>query len=85
MAELLPALFSELVIDVFVRLIWDSEEEDEVRKGRGCMLQYQSSPLRVLTAFSAQTETPDGDVSRTYFLGPDWQVIGWLPPARDTW
>uniref|UniRef100_A0A674P770 Uncharacterized protein n=1 Tax=Takifugu rubripes TaxID=31033 RepID=A0A674P770_TAKRU len=33
-----------------------SEEEDEMRKGRGCMLHYQSSPLKVLTHFTAQTE-----------------------------
>ncbi|CAF90877.1 unnamed protein product, partial [Tetraodon nigroviridis] len=53
------------------RLIWDSEEEDEMRKGRGCMLHYQSSPLRVLTPFIAQA---DGGASIAYFLGPDWQL-----------
>ncbi|TNM91798.1 hypothetical protein fugu_018809, partial [Takifugu bimaculatus] len=62
------------------RLTWDSEEEDEMRKGRGCMLHYQSSPLKVLTHFTAQTEPQvladplAGDASMDYFLGPDWQV-----------
>lgn len=58
--------------------MWDSEEEEDMRKGRGCMLQYQSSPLRVLTHFTAQTDLlPDpltGDQLVEYFLGPDWQV-----------
>uniref|UniRef100_A0A3Q1J5U4 Uncharacterized protein n=1 Tax=Anabas testudineus TaxID=64144 RepID=A0A3Q1J5U4_ANATE len=36
------------------RSTWDSEEEDDMRKGRGCMLQYQHSTLRVLTPFIAQ-------------------------------
>lgn len=68
------------MIGLFIRLIWDSEEEDEMRKGRGCMLHYQSSPLKVSTHFTAQTEPPAladplaGDASVKYFLGPDWQV-----------
>lgn len=66
-----------------VRLIWDSEEEDEMRKGRGCVLHYQSSPLRVLTPFIAQTEqTLDGDASVAYFLGPEWQVTGCFSPLE---
>ncbi|XP_033502191.2 transmembrane protein 132D isoform X1 [Epinephelus lanceolatus] len=62
------------------RSTWDSEEEEEMRKGRGCMLQYQHSTLRVLTPFIAQTDTevlPDpltGAEPVEYFLGPDWQV-----------
>ncbi|XP_067341376.1 transmembrane protein 132D [Channa argus] len=62
------------------RSTWDSEEEEEMRKGRGCMLQYQHSTLRVLTPFIAQTDgegQPDpltGAHPVEYFLGPDWQV-----------
>uniref|UniRef100_A0A8C6V692 Si:dkey-1d7.3 n=1 Tax=Neogobius melanostomus TaxID=47308 RepID=A0A8C6V692_9GOBI len=59
---------------------WDSGEEEEMRKGKGCMLQYQLSPIRVLTPFTAQADkealpaplTPEYFVE--YFLGPDWQV-----------
>lgn len=63
-----------------VRSIWDSEEEEEMRKGRGCMLQYQHSTLRVFTPFVAQADSevlPDpltGAEPVDYFLGPDWQV-----------
>ncbi|KAF1377389.1 hypothetical protein PFLUV_G00200310 [Perca fluviatilis] len=62
------------------RSTWDSEEEEEMRKGRGCMLQYQHSTLRVLTPFMAQTdaEAPSDPLTGAdpveYFLGPDWQV-----------
>ncbi|XP_076614790.1 transmembrane protein 132D [Chaetodon auriga] len=62
------------------RSTWDSEEEEEMRKGRGCMLQYQHSTLRVLTHFIAQADAevlPDlltGPEPVEYFLGPDWQV-----------
>ncbi|XP_074474128.1 transmembrane protein 132D-like [Sebastes fasciatus] len=62
------------------RSTWDSEEEEEMRKGRGCMLQYQHSTLRVLTPFIAQADAempPDpltGAEPVEYFLGPDWQV-----------
>ncbi|XP_071322906.1 transmembrane protein 132D [Trachinotus anak] len=62
------------------RSTWDSEEEEEMRKGRGCMLQYQHSTLRVLTPFVAQAGAevlPDlltGAEPVEYFLGPDWQV-----------
>lgn len=65
---------------ILVRSTWDSEEEEEMRKGRGCMLQYQHSTLRVLTPFIAQTDAeslPDpltGAQTGEYFLGPDWQV-----------
>ena len=51
-----------------------------MRKGRGCMLQYQHSTLRVLTPFMAQTdaEAPSDPLTGAdpveYFLGPDWQV-----------
>lgn len=63
-----------------VRSTWDSEEEEEMRKGRGCMLQYQHSALRVRTHFMAQADAealPDpltGAEPVEYFLGPDWQV-----------
>nr|XP_061800466.1 transmembrane protein 132D-like [Nerophis lumbriciformis] len=57
---------------------WNSEEEEEMRKGRGCMLQYQHSTLRVLTHFEADSDlVPDlltGAKTLDYFLGPDWQV-----------
>ncbi|XP_068191181.1 transmembrane protein 132D-like [Antennarius striatus] len=62
------------------RSTWDSEEEEEMRKGRGCMLQYQYSIMRVLTQFIAQVDNevlPDsltGTNPVEYFLGPDWQV-----------
>ncbi|KAI7796212.1 putative transmembrane protein 132D [Triplophysa rosa] len=54
------------------RVSWDTEEDDE-RKGRGCMLQYQHSLIRVLTVFTADSPDPSGP-SPAYFLGPDWQV-----------
>ncbi|KAM6902723.1 transmembrane protein 132D [Xenentodon cancila] len=62
------------------RSTWDSEEEEEMRKGRGCMLQYQHSTLRVLTPFVAQSDaevlpkTVTGKEPVEYFLGSDWQV-----------
>ncbi|XP_030005373.1 transmembrane protein 132D-like [Sphaeramia orbicularis] len=62
------------------RSTWDSEEEEEMRKGRGCMLQYQHSTVRVLTPFIAQPDTemlPDALTEEEpveYFLGSDWQV-----------
>ncbi|XP_023125077.3 transmembrane protein 132D-like [Amphiprion ocellaris] len=62
------------------RSTWDSEEEEEMRKGRGCMLQYQHSTLRVLTPFIAQPDAevlPDpltGEEPVEYFLGSDWKV-----------
>uniref|UniRef100_A0A3B1J4E2 Si:dkey-1d7.3 n=1 Tax=Astyanax mexicanus TaxID=7994 RepID=A0A3B1J4E2_ASTMX len=52
---------------------WESEEDDE-KKGRGCMLQYQHSLVRVLTAFTAEaSDSNSGSVSEK-FLGPDWLV-----------
>lgn len=51
---------------------WDTEEDDE-RKGRGCMLQYQHSLIRVLTVFTAESPDPSRP-SPAYFLGSDWQV-----------
>uniref|UniRef100_A0A8C3GAS9 Uncharacterized protein n=1 Tax=Cyclopterus lumpus TaxID=8103 RepID=A0A8C3GAS9_CYCLU len=62
------------------RSTWDSDEEEEMRKGRGCMLQYQHSTLKVLTSFIAQADAevpPDpltGGEPVEFFLGPDWQV-----------
>ena len=62
------------------RSTWDSEEDEETRKGRGCMLQYQSSLLRILTPFMAQSSSemsPDpltGKVPLDYFLGSNWLV-----------
>ncbi|XP_072311381.1 transmembrane protein 132D-like [Eucyclogobius newberryi] len=62
------------------RLNWDSEEEEEMRKGRGCMLQYQHSSIRVLTPFTAQSDTealpapPTQEEPVEYFMGSDWQL-----------
>ncbi|KAJ0057220.1 hypothetical protein NL108_002162, partial [Boleophthalmus pectinirostris] len=57
---------------------WDSEEEEEMRKGRGCMLQYQHSPIRVLTPFIAQSDSESPPSTQEepleYLMGPDWQV-----------
>uniref|UniRef100_A0A3Q2P9K1 Si:dkey-1d7.3 n=1 Tax=Fundulus heteroclitus TaxID=8078 RepID=A0A3Q2P9K1_FUNHE len=39
------------------RSTWDSEEDEDMRKGRGCMLQYQLSAVRVLTPFVAQPDS----------------------------
>ncbi|XP_035020963.1 transmembrane protein 132D [Hippoglossus stenolepis] len=49
---------------------WNSEEED--RKGKGCMLQYQHALVRVLTHFVAEQADPRDP--KAYFLGSDWQV-----------
>uniref|UniRef100_A0A671RAP8 Si:dkey-1d7.3 n=1 Tax=Sinocyclocheilus anshuiensis TaxID=1608454 RepID=A0A671RAP8_9TELE len=54
------------------KVSWDTEEEDE-RKGRGCMLQYQHSLIRVLRVFTAESPDPSSP-SPAYFLGSDWQV-----------
>ncbi|CAB1332680.1 unnamed protein product [Coregonus sp. 'balchen'] len=63
------------------RTSWDSEEEEEMRKGRGCMLQYQHTVVRVLTPFVAEPSDPAPDPmagkvggSLESFLGTDWQV-----------
>uniref|UniRef100_A0A087YP36 Si:dkey-1d7.3 n=1 Tax=Poecilia formosa TaxID=48698 RepID=A0A087YP36_POEFO len=62
------------------RSTWDSEEDEDMRKGRGCMLQYQLSPVRVLTSFVAQPDSEvlpgplTGEEPVEYFLGSDWQV-----------
>ncbi|PWA26382.1 hypothetical protein CCH79_00000765, partial [Gambusia affinis] len=62
------------------RSTWDSEEDEDMRKGRGCMLQYQLSTVRVLTPFMAQPESEvlpgplTGEEPVEYFLGSDWQV-----------
>ncbi|XP_056136124.1 transmembrane protein 132D [Lampris incognitus] len=49
---------------------WNSEEED--RKGKGCMLQFQHALVRVLTHFTAEQADPRDP--QAYFLGSDWQV-----------
>ncbi|KAG7498414.1 hypothetical protein JOB18_007974 [Solea senegalensis] len=63
------------------RSTWDSDEDEDMRKGRGCMLQYQHSALRVLTPFVAQAAAAapsdlltESEEAVEYFLGPDWQV-----------
>ncbi|MEQ2187466.1 hypothetical protein GOODEAATRI_004972 [Goodea atripinnis] len=51
-----------------------------MRKGRGCMLQYQLSTVRVLTPFVAQSDSEvlpgplTGEEPVEYFLGSEWQV-----------
>ncbi|XP_040010372.1 transmembrane protein 132D [Xiphias gladius] len=49
---------------------WNSEEDD--RKGKGCMLQFQHALVRVLTHFVAEQMDPRDP--KAYFLGSDWQV-----------
>uniref|UniRef100_A0A665WN32 Transmembrane protein 132D n=1 Tax=Echeneis naucrates TaxID=173247 RepID=A0A665WN32_ECHNA len=49
---------------------WTSEEDD--RKGKGCMLQFQHALVRVLTHFVAEQADPRDP--KAYFLGSDWQV-----------
>lgn len=49
---------------------WNSDEDD--RKGKGCMLQFQHALVRVLTHFMAEQEDPRDP--KAYFLGSDWQV-----------
>ncbi|KAM9394223.1 transmembrane protein 132D [Pholidichthys leucotaenia] len=49
---------------------WNSDEDD--RKGKGCMLQFQHALVRVLTHFIAEQEDPRD--TKAYFLGSDWQV-----------
>uniref|UniRef100_A0A8C9WZD3 Transmembrane protein 132D n=1 Tax=Sander lucioperca TaxID=283035 RepID=A0A8C9WZD3_SANLU len=49
---------------------WTSEEDD--RKGKGCMLQFQHALVRVLTHFLAEQADPRDP--KAYFLGSDWQV-----------
>eukprot|EP00064_Thunnus_orientalis_P007808 superscaffoldBa00000888_g7830 len=49
---------------------WNSEEDD--RKGKGCMLQFQHALVRVLTHFVAEQADPRDP--KVYFLGSDWQV-----------
>ncbi|KAM4720273.1 transmembrane protein 132D-like [Anableps anableps] len=62
------------------RSTWDSEEDEEMRKGRGCMLQYQLSTVRVITPFVAQPGSEvlpgplTGEEPVEYFIGSDWQV-----------
>uniref|UniRef100_A0A8D3CN27 Transmembrane protein 132D n=1 Tax=Scophthalmus maximus TaxID=52904 RepID=A0A8D3CN27_SCOMX len=48
----------------------NSEEDD--RKGKGCMLQFQHALVRVLTNFVAEQADPRDP--KAYFLGSDWQV-----------
>ena len=63
-------------IFLLLRSSWDSEEEED-RKGRGCMLQYQHALVRVLTPFLADADDPAAGTAASlpaYFLGPEWQV-----------
>ncbi|CAJ1068055.1 transmembrane protein 132D [Xyrichtys novacula] len=49
---------------------WNSDEDD--RKGKGCMLQFQHALVRVLTHFTAEQADPRDP--KAFFLGSDWQV-----------
>ncbi|XP_036385887.1 transmembrane protein 132D-like [Megalops cyprinoides] len=53
------------------RASWESEEEEE-KRGKGCMLQYQHAQVRVYTHFLA--EQRDSQQPPASFLGGDWQV-----------
>lgn len=55
---------------LLLRAGWNSEEDD--RKGKGCMLQFQHALVRVLTHFMA--EQVDPREPKAFFLGSDWQV-----------
>ncbi|XP_028828755.1 transmembrane protein 132C [Denticeps clupeoides] len=50
----------------------EDEEEDRIRRERGCVPQYQSSTVRVLTHFTAEPAARGGQVD--FLLGSDWQV-----------
>uniref|UniRef100_A0A3Q2NP60 Transmembrane protein 132D n=1 Tax=Fundulus heteroclitus TaxID=8078 RepID=A0A3Q2NP60_FUNHE len=52
------------------RSSWNNDEDE--RKGKGCMLQLQHALVRVLTHFVAEQEDPRDPTA--YFLGSDWQV-----------
>lgn len=49
---------------------WKSDEDS--KKGKGCMLQFQHAMVRVLTHFVA--EQADPREPQAFFLGSDWQV-----------
>ncbi|CDQ56355.1 unnamed protein product [Oncorhynchus mykiss] len=53
------------------RLSWNSDEEED-KKGKGCMLQFQHALVRVITHFIAEQSDPWEP--QVYFLGSDWQV-----------
>nr|XP_046206498.1 transmembrane protein 132D-like [Oncorhynchus gorbuscha] len=53
------------------RLSWNSDEEED-KKGKGCMLQFQHALVRVITHFIAEQSDPREP--QVYFLGSDWQV-----------
>ncbi|XP_061118053.1 transmembrane protein 132D [Conger conger] len=50
----------------------ESEEEEDEKKGRGCMLQFQHALLKVFTPFLA--EQPNTRLPPARFLGADWRV-----------
>ncbi|CAB1321854.1 unnamed protein product [Coregonus sp. 'balchen'] len=50
---------------------WNSDEEED-KKGKGCMLQFQHALVRVITHFIAEQSDPREP--QAYFLGSDWQV-----------
>lgn len=50
----------------------DDDEDEGSRRDRGCVPQYQSTTLRVLTNFEA--EPVEGRGQPDFLLGSDWQV-----------
>lgn len=50
----------------------DDDEDEGGRRDRGCGAQYQSTTLRVLTHFEA--ESGEGLGQPDFLLGSDWQV-----------
>lgn len=67
----------------YERVTDDREEDDDAAGGRtdsGCVAQYQSTTLRVLTHFIADTgevkgvTEEEGQGQQNFLLGSDWQV-----------
>ncbi|XP_033979256.1 transmembrane protein 132C [Trematomus bernacchii] len=67
----------------YERVTDDRDEDDDAAGGRtdsGCVAQYQSTTLRVLTHFIADTgevkgaTEEEGQGQQTFLLGSDWQV-----------
>ncbi|XP_051537026.1 transmembrane protein 132C-like [Myxocyprinus asiaticus] len=50
----------------------EDDEDEGARKDRGCVPQYQSTTVRVLTHFEAEPEEWQGQPD--FLLGSDWQV-----------
>uniref|UniRef100_A0A4W5NSJ8 Transmembrane protein 132D n=1 Tax=Hucho hucho TaxID=62062 RepID=A0A4W5NSJ8_9TELE len=55
-----------------VPIMTSKSDEEEDKKGKGCMLQFQHALVRVITHFIAEQSDPREP--QAYFLGSDWQV-----------